>query len=67
MDIKTIFADWTGPISQGFGIADDLRCCAMAAQEEWIAWADYMAEAVARGYNANTAGTCWAFVARQWA
>ncbi len=62
MDIKTIFADWTGPLSQG---ADDLRCCAMAAQEEGIARADYVAEAVARGYNANTAGTCWAFVARQ--
>ena len=27
--------------------------------------ADYVAEAVKRGFNANTAGTCWAFVGRQ--
>lgn len=48
-----------------YGIADYLRCVAMSAQELGLPRADYVAEAVKRGFNANTAGTCWAFVGRQ--
>ena len=45
--------------------AHHLRCVVMCAQELGLPRADYVAEAVKRGFNANTAGTCWAFVGRQ--
>lgn len=60
--IESIFDDWTGHLSQGFGVADDLRCCAQAAQDEGIERAAYLAEAVARGYSRSTASRCWSFV-----
>ena len=63
--MEKIFDEWTGPLSGGHGIADDLRCCAMVAQEEGLARADYIAEAVKRGFNAATASRCWAYVAAQ--
>lgn len=59
-----IFDSWAHHRAQ-YGLADYLRCVAMCAQELGLPRADYVAEAVKRGFNANTAGTCWAFVGRQ--
>jgi len=63
--IQQLFNEWTDPLSQGFGVADDLRCVAMCAQEAGIDRKEYVEEAIRRGYNGSTAGTCWAFVKRQ--
>lgn len=62
MQLAAIFDDWTGHFSGGHGIADDLRCAAVEAQEYDYTRAAYIAEAVRRGYNEATAARCWAFV-----
>ena len=61
MEIMKAWAD----CPNGFGVADDLRCAAMEAQEEGIARKDYLEAAVAFGYNKGSAANCWAFVARK--
>lgn len=63
--IQQLFNEWTGSLSQGFGVADDLRCVAMCSQEAGIDRKDYVEEAIRCGYKGTTAGTCWAFVKRQ--
>lgn len=62
--IAAIFDSWEHYRAE-YGIADYLRCVAMSAQELGLPRADYVAEAVKRGYNRSTASTCWAFVRRQ--
>lgn len=59
-----LFDSWEQDLAE-YGIVDYLRCVAMSAQELGLPRADYVAEAVKRGFNANTAGTCWDFVGRQ--
>lgn len=59
-----IFNEWQPDLAE-YGIADYLRCVAMCVQELGLSRADYVAESAKRGFNANTAGTCWAFVRRQ--
>lgn len=65
MTDQEIFNDWTGPLSQGFGVADDLRCAAMEFQEEGRTRKSFLACASARGYNTDTASRCWSYVAAQ--
>jgi hypothetical protein len=64
--MEQIFAEWGrgGKLNQGFGVADELRCCAVVVQEDLpsITRAEFTAFAEQRGYNKSTAGRCWAFV-----
>lgn len=64
MTVSDVYMDWHKDLAE-YGIADYLRCVAMSCQELRLPRSAYLAEAVKRGFNKSTAGTCWAYVGRQ--